>query len=200
MIGYIKGEIMYKQEDRLLLIVNHIGYEVLVPSVVMARLSTKSAGDVVSLYIYHQQTERQPKPVLIGFNSMEEKDFFQEFISVDAIGVIKAVKALIIPIDQIANAIENGDIKTLKGLNGVGVRTAHKILASLRGKMDKFISGNHVKVDNGDIVRMVQDVLVVQLGYKVPDAKKMIKDILEKDKSISTAEELFNKIYSSGIR
>ncbi len=200
MIGYLEGRLMKKEDDRILLLVNHVGYEVLVPVVVMKTLSTKEIGDEVSLYIYYQQTERQPKPVLIGFNLEAEKEFFQHFISVEAIGPLKAVKALNIPVGEIAHAIESGDVKSLKQLSGIGDRTANKIVASLQGKMNRFAlirkKEDHVLAPRDeDFVQMVMDVLVSQLGHKHTDARQMIADAMKKDSTISTAEQLFDEIY-----
>ena len=127
-----------KEEDRVLLLTNQIGYEVLVPAVVMESLQNKDVGEEISLYIFFQQTERQPKPVLIGFNLEVEKEFFQYFISVEDIGPLKAVKALNVPIREIATAIESGEIARLTQLKGIGRRTAQKIIATLEGKMGKF--------------------------------------------------------------
>ncbi|HAY40603.1 MAG TPA: Holliday junction DNA helicase RuvA, partial [Desulfobacteraceae bacterium] len=81
MIGYLEGKLLKKGDDRILVLANQVGYEVLLPAFVMDTFRAKSVGDPVSLYIYHQQTERQPKPVLIGFNLEVEKEFFQYFIS-----------------------------------------------------------------------------------------------------------------------
>ena len=191
---------MKKEQDRILLLVNHVGYEILVPVVVMESLAAKEIGDEVSLYIYFQQTERQPKPVLIGFNLEAEKEFFQYFISVEAIGPLKAVKALNIPIGEIAHAIESGDVKTLKQLSGIGARTAHKIVASLQGKMNKFALIRHEKNEvteppDEDFVQMVMDVLVGQLGYKTTDARQMVAQAMKQDVQIATAEQLFDEIY-----
>ena len=108
MIGYIEGKILKKEEDRILVLVNQIGYEVLLPAIVMASLQDKKIGEEISLYIFYQQTERQPKPVLIGFNMEVEKEFFQYFISVENIGPLKAAKALTVPVREIATAIEAG--------------------------------------------------------------------------------------------
>ena len=191
---------MKKEQDRILLLVNHVGYEILVPVVVMESLAAKEIGDEVSLYIYFQQTERQPKPVLIGFNLEAEKEFFQYFISVEAIGPLKAVKALNIPIGEIAHAIESGDVKTLKQLSGIGARTAHKIVASLQGKMNKFALIRHEKNEvteppDEDFVQMVMDVLVGQLGYNTTDARQMVAQAMKRDVQIATAEQLFDEIY-----
>ena len=191
---------MKKEQDRILLLVNQVGYEILVPVVVMESLAAKEIGDEVSLYIYFQQTERQPKPVLIGFNLEAEKEFFQYFISVEAIGPLKAVKALNIPVGEIAHAIESGDVKTLKQLSGIGARTAHKIVASLQGKMNKFALIRHEKNEaleppDVDFIQMVMDVLVGQLGYKTTDARQLIAQAMKRDTRIATAEQLFDEIY-----
>ena len=199
MIGYLEGRLIKKETDRLLLLVNHVGYEILVPVVVMETLAQKAVGDEVSLHIYYYQTERQPKPVLIGFNLEAEKAFFQHFISVEAIGPLKAVKALTISVGDIAHAIERGDVKTLKQLSGIGDRTAHKIVASLKGKMNRFALIRHEKgpapAMDEDFIQSVMDVLVTQLGYKTTDARQMIADAIERDSTIATAEGLFDEIY-----
>ena len=129
MIGYMEGKLIKKEEDRILLLANQVGYEILLPAMVMDNIRRSNIDDEISLYIYYQQTERQPKPVLIGFNTEEEKDFFQLFISVEDIGPLKAVKALNIPIAEIANAIESKDAAKLTTLKGIGTRTAKKIIA-----------------------------------------------------------------------
>jgi Holliday junction DNA helicase RuvA len=200
MIGYLEGRLMKKEQDRILLLVNQVGYEILVPVVVMETLAQKEMGADVALYIYYYQTERQPKPVLIGFNLEAEKAFFQHFISVEAIGPLKAVKALNIAIGDIAHAIESGDVKTLKQLSGIGARTAHKIIASLQGKMKPFALMRSEKADapmpgDEDFIEMVLDVLVSQLGYKNGDARQLIGEAMKRNHAIATAEELFDEIY-----
>ena len=199
MIGYLEGKLLQKEDDRILLLTNHVGYEILLPAVVMETLSAKNTGDDISLYIYHQQTERQPKPVLIGFNLEVEKEFFQYFISVEDIGPLKAVKALNIPIREIGAAIEAKDVNKLKQLKGIGNRTAHKIIATLEGKMNKFalIRKSESKAPPGveDFSNQVFEVLVNQLGHKAAEARRMISDAMAHNPSISTPEELFEEIY-----
>jgi Holliday junction DNA helicase RuvA len=199
MIGYLEGKLLRKGEDRILVLANQVGYEVLLPAFVMDTIRAKSVGDPVSFYIFHQQTERQPKPVLIGFNLEVEKEFFQYFISVEAIGALKAVKALNIPVRDIARAIESKDLKTLKQLKGIGDRTARKIVATLEGKMDKFALIRKLPIEDvpviEDLSQQVLDVLVSQLGYKKKEAKQMIIDAMERNSTISTPEELFEEVY-----
>jgi Holliday junction DNA helicase RuvA len=199
MIGYLEGKLLKKGDDRILVLANQVGYEVLLPAFVMNTFRAKSVGDPVSIYIYHQQTERQPKPVLIGFNLEVEKEFFQYFISVEAIGALKAVKALDIPVRDIARAIESKNVHKLKQLKGIGDRTARKIIATLEGKMDKFALIRKTQQEEipivEDLSQQVLDVLVDQLGYKIKDAKLMITDAMERNSNISTPEELFEEVY-----
>ena len=202
MIGYIEGKLLKKENERILLLANQVGYEVLLPEVVMKTLKAKTVGDEVSLYIYYQQTERQPKPVLIGFNFEAEKEFFQYFISVEDIGVLKAVRALNIPVSEIARAIESKNIGKLKHLKGIGNRTAQKIIATLERKMNKFAlirkeEQNDMPVTQAieDFSKQVLDVLIEQLGHKTQVAKKMIAEARERNGSIKTPEELFEEVY-----
>jgi len=199
MIGYLEGKLLRKGNDRILVLANQVGYEVLLPAFVMNTFKAKSVGDPVSIYIYHQQTERQPKPVLIGFNLEVEKEFFQYFISVEAIGALKAVKALDIPVRDIARAIESKNVQTLKQLKGIGDRTARKIIATLEGKMDKFALIRKSQKEEipivEDLSQQVLDVLVDQLGYKIKEAKRMITDAMKRNSNISTPEELFEEVY-----
>jgi len=203
MIGYLEGKLLKKEEDRILLLANQVGYEVLLPVVVMETLASKSIGDEVSLYIYFQQTERQPKPVLIGFNLEAEREFFQLFISVEDIGPLKAVKALDVSVRDIARAIEVKDVGRLKRLKGIGDRTAQKIIATLHGKMEKFALIRKTEQQEEpvakDIRQQVLEVLVHQLGHKMTDAKQMIDEAIKRNQAIATPEELFEEVYRGEV-
>ncbi len=208
MIGYLEGRVIKSGDDGILLVAGSVGYEVILPSVVFQKIKATAPTDIVSLYIYFHQTERQPKPVLIGFNTEKEKEFFQLFISVSAIGPLKAVKAMEKPVSDIAMAIENKDVAFLSTLKGIGKRTAQKIIASLHGKAGNFVflkksghgtnSGNgleNMSIPMGEITDQVTDVLVEQLGYNSALAGKMVAEALERNPLITTPEELFDEVY-----
>ena len=199
MIGYIEGKILKKEEDRILVLTNQIGYEILLPAIVMSSLQDKRIGDDISLYIFYQQTERQPKPVLIGFNLEVEKEFFKYFISVEDIGPLKAAKALTVPVREIATAIEAGEINSLTKLKGIGRRTAQKIVATLEGKMGKFAlirpEDRQVAPPVEDFSKQVLDVMIKQLGHRMADARQMIEKALKRNSAINTPEALFEEVY-----
>ena len=200
MIGYLEGKLLKKEQDRILLLANQVGYEILLPAIVRESIDSKKTGEEVALYIYYHQTERQPKPTLIGFNLEVEREFFRYFISVEDIGPMKAVQALTEPVREIARAIESRDAPYLKRLKGIGNRTAQKILATLEGKMAKFALIRKVEeptetAPSEDFVEQVQGVLVKQLGHKVKEARGLIAAALKRNSSITTAEELFEEVY-----
>jgi len=199
MIAYLEGTLLKKEADRIILLANQVGYEVLVPLFVMETINGKSVGDTVSLFIYYHQTERQPKPVLIGFHLEAEREFFLMFISVEAIGPLKAIKALNLSVRDIARAIESRNLVALKRLNGIGDRTARKIIATLQGKMGKFALIRDDETDKPlpleDFVDQVIGVLVDQLGHKMPEAKQMVKAAMKRKPLISNPEDLFDEVY-----
>ena len=204
MIGYLEGKLLKKEQDRILLLANHVGYEILMPAIVRETMGSKKIGEEIALYIHYHQTERQPKPTLIGFNLEVEREFFRHFISVEDIGPIKAVQALTAPVREIARAIESRDLAYLRRLKGIGNRTAQKIVATLEGKVAKFALIREVEktaeaVPSEDFKEQVQEVLVKQLGHKVREAKEMIADALKRNSAIGSAEELFEEVYRGEV-
>ena len=204
MIGYLEGKIINIEAECILLLSGNIGYEVLLNIDTLEKIKADLDDDnFISLYVYFHQTERQPKPVLIGFGSLEEKEFFQMFITVDAIGPMKAIKALNRPIGEIAYAIENKDVAFLSTLSGIGKRTAEKIIATLNGKVTKFVlvSGTDINATHVEsksmpgITDLVFDVLVNQLGHSGASAKRLITRALKKNEDVKTPEELFDAIF-----
>ena len=202
MIRYIEGKLLKKEEDRIVVLASGVGYEILLPAIVRKTFVSKKAGEegeTVKLYIYYHQTERQPKPLLIGFNVEPEKEFFEKFITVEDIGPPTAVKALVLPIPKIARAIEERDSKVLESLKGIGKRTADKMIATLQGKVGKFALMREDQIQSEaeivDFKKQVEEVLVRDLGHKMGEAQKLVKEALLRNPNISTPEELFEEVY-----
>jgi len=97
--------------------------------------------------------------------------------------------------------IESQDVARLKRLKGIGERTARKIIASLRGKMDPFVRGDAAQ-DAGrrppELVDAVLEVLVEQLGYHRGEARRIIDEALERNPAISAPEALLDEIFRAG--
>mgnify|MGYP001593405845 FL=1 len=143
-------------------------------------------------------------PILIGFLNEIEKDFFLQFISVSGIGPRAAVKALANPLSEIAMAIDQGDVSFLKSLPGIGQQRAKEIVAKLQGKVGKFgliQDGVLVSapVSSSGIEEEALEVLV-QLQYKRPEAKEMVRLARERAPDITSAEGLLNEVYKQKVK
>jgi Holliday junction DNA helicase RuvA len=199
MISFLSGILNKAYDDRITLLVGGTGYDILIPAFVMDEIKTTAEqGKELSLYISYNQTERQPKPVLVGFRNELDKDFFELFISVEDIGPAAAIRALTRPTREIARYIEEKDTRALKQLKGVGERKAEKIVAALKGKVAKYALMPEVELPVKaveDFRKDVEDVLVNQLGHKLLDARKMIEEAMKANPRISSSEELFEEVY-----
>lgn len=200
MIAYLEGRLLKKDDDKIILLVNGVGYEIFLPIVTAYQVSVKQCGETMALHIFHYQSEHQAKPILIGFINEMDREFFQFIISVETIGPMKAAKAFSSPVGEIARAIEDSDAKFLSKLKGIGPRLAQKIIASLQGKVAKFALMMEEyplqkASDKSDIEKQVMEVLIIQLGYKQADAKKMILDAVLRRPDFSNPEELFEEVY-----
>ena len=202
MISRICGKIVEKGDNYLVLDTGGICYEVFLPATVMQRLDENiDANNTVSLRTFHylQSEPSKSTPILIGFLNDIERDFFEIFITVSGIGPRAALRALNKPISQIAQAIDEGDLVFLKSLPGIGEQRAKEIVAKLSNKVGKFglIQDDKIKQVGQKVQDIEEEVLAVlmQLGYKKPEASLMIKKALEISPGIQTTEELLNVVY-----
>ena len=199
MISYLDGTLKKIYSDRVTIGVGGVGYEVLIPAYVMNEIRrTSKAEDPIKLYISFNQTERQPKPVLVGFRAELDKEFFELFITVEDIGPSLAIKALTQPVREIARYIEEKSVKDLRQLKGIGERKAEKIVAALKGKAAKFALIPQVELPPEtpeDFKNEVENVLVMQLGHKLGEARRMIEEAMKRRPTIGSSEELFEEVY-----
>ncbi|MFC1509138.1 Holliday junction branch migration protein RuvA [Candidatus Omnitrophota bacterium] len=204
MISRISGKIIDRREDSVILDVGGLCYEVLIPGAVMSYLDGNVREDgSISLITYHylQVEPSRGFPFLIGFLNEIEREFFEKFITVSGIGPKAAVRALKMPISNIAQAIDVGDVSFLKSLPGIGAQRAREIVAKLQGKVGKFGliqdgGGKKTFLRKGKdgIKEEALDVLA-QLQYKKSEAISMIEKALSRDPDIATAEGLLNEVY-----
>jgi len=217
MIASLRGRLRRRLEGRVIVESAGVGYEVVLPPVVARGLDGLVAGDgaeaaELELVIYYHATRDQPRPVLIGFTSDLDKEFFEKLITVKDIGPMVAARSLAAPVAELAAAIARQDEKYLRALPGIGPQKAKNIVAQLQNKVAKFalaLDGapaveptTPVAADADGLREMVWEVLVKQLGHRPSEASQLIADALRRRPDILTAEDLFNEIYraSAGKR
>lgn len=207
MIGYLEGALLRRDDEQgqITLLVGQVGYEIRLPDIVWRGLGVnRMSADgktQLKLFVYQHQTERSPKPLLIGFTNVIQREFFERFISVPNIGPTAAAKALNLPVRSIARAIEERDLMTLTKLSGIGRSKAEAIVAALNGKMAKFaliqdeLEPAPEVLTTDELREQVIDVLVSQLGYRKYEATLMVDESLKEKPGIQTPEELFDEVY-----
>ena len=211
MIATLTGRLRRKLDDRIVLECAGIGYEVYLPPIALRGLQTATAeaGDKASelaLVIYYHATRDQPRPVLIGFTSDLDKEFFEKLITVKDIGPMVAARALAAPVAELAAAIARQDEKYLRALPGIGPQKAKNIVAQLQAKVGKFALAREGApaqspaavagpVDADGLRELVWEVLTKQLGHRPSEASQLITDALRRRPTVATPEELFDEIY-----
>ncbi len=132
MIGHLRGTILDKHPNEVILDVGGVGYEVQIPISTYAALP--DTGAAVSLRIYTHV--REDALLLFGFFTPEEKTVFERLISVSGIGPGVAIKVLSgLPTADLIGAIRSGDVVQLIRIPGVGKKTAERIVLELKDKL-----------------------------------------------------------------
>src|SRR6185437_5221490 len=133
MISHLRGSLLEKRPNQLVVDVHGVGYEVTIP--VSAYSSLPEKGTEISLHIHTHV--REDALSLFGFLSSSDKALFEKLITVSGIGPKLAVTALSgLPAQELASAIRNGSIEQLVRIPGVGKKTAERMILELRDKLD----------------------------------------------------------------
>lgn len=187
-------------------------YEVLVPAYAQARLGG-SLGQPVTLHtvciLEGSGQGASMHPRLLGFLTPDDKRFFELFTTVKGIGPRKAMRAMTLATEQIAAAIADRDVKLLQSLPEIGKRTAETIVASLHGKVDRFVSEAAYGGDDRreaasgparGASRQALEVLM-QLGENRTQAMQWIDHVLTRQPEIDDAQELITEVFKvkSGV-
>jgi Holliday junction DNA helicase RuvA len=211
MIASLRGKLRRRLEDRVVVESGGVGYEVFLPPVAYRAVAEAVASDKddasdLALVIYYHATRDQPRPILIGFTSELDREFFERLITVKDIGPLVAARALTVPVADLAAAIAREDEKYLRRLPGIGPQKARNIVAQLQGKVAKFALLKEPGAapepvpaapapDEESVRGLVWEVLVKQLGHRPSEAARLITEALQRRPGIATAEELFDEIY-----
>ena len=202
MITKITGTPVSAAGDVLTLAVGAFEYEVLIPEFARRQLQAR-IGREISLhtieYLEGNPMQGRLTPRLIGFLNPIEREFFEMFCQVDGVGVKKALRAMVRPVQEVATSIEDQDAKGLASLPGIGPATAERVIAKLRRKVPKFalLVGRELptaaEIDR-DIVSETFDALRA-LGHGESDARRLLDEALARKKKYKDVDELLRAVY-----
>lgn len=202
MITKLTGKLLTVDEETAILEVDAFEYEVLIPDFNRRQLQSQ-LGQSISLHTLHylegNPAHGRMTPRLIGFLRKVEREFFEMFCSVDGVGVKKALRAMVRPVQEVAILIEEQDAKGLSTLPGVGAATAERIIAKLRRKMPKFALLVGRDDPQPDEVRrdVVEDAFqaLCTLGHSEADARRLLDAALANKKRFKDVNEILMAIY-----
>ena len=201
MIAFIKGQLIECQLTLAILEVNGIGYEVHVPLTTVERLP--SLGDAVKLFTH--ATYREDSQTLYGFIDRESRDFFRMIVDkVSGIGPKIALNLLgSLSLQTLKVSIASGDVAMLSKAQGLGKKTAERIVVELKDKVLPKELSQETKVSPSSLdtsqytdisqnLTNFQDAVsaLLTLGYKATDADLAIRRASESTEENASTEEL----------
>lgn len=204
MLTKITGRLAAVGDEKAAIAIDAFEYEVLIPEFARRRLQSK-VGETVSLHTLHyfdgDPSRGKMSPRLVGFLSEIEREFFEMFCSVDGVGVKKALRAMVRPVQEVASMIEDQNAKGLAGLPGIGPATGERIIAKLRRKMPRFalLAASEEPADPQQAAQrtVVEDTyqILLSLGHSENEAHKLIEAALETKKKFKDVDTLLQAVY-----
>ena len=177
MIAHLRGKLLSKKPNRVIIEAGGVGYEVSIPVSNFYELGED--GSEVSLRIFTHV--REDALSLYGFRTEQEKTLFERLISVAGVGPKLAITILSgLEMEELVPAIRKGDVARLLCMPGVGKKTAERLVVELRDKlMDlEITAGKAEPSPDVELGRTEEDVLSAlgNLGYARGAAANAVRE------------------------
>ena len=200
MIGRLKGILLSRQPPTLLIDVNGVGYEVDAPMSTFYKLPDVQQEVILHTHLVVREDAQQ----LCGFATESERRMFRSLIRVNGVGAKLALSILSgISADDFARCVQENDSATLVRLPGVGKKTAERLIIEMRDRLDDWQAETTMHPVDGTVVtKAASDPVaeavsaLIALGYKPPQASRMVSQIDAKDLS---SEEIIRDALKASI-
>jgi Holliday junction DNA helicase RuvA len=196
MIAFLRGRVLAKQPNRLIVDVQGVGYEVYVPLSTFYDIGDD--GSEISLHVHTHVREEALQ--LYGFLTSIELQVFEHLIAISGIGPRLAIAVLSgIDTRELVAAVQRADVARLTGVPGIGRKTAERIVLELKDRLARMTVPSGVDavaaVSPGDRLRDDLVSALQNLGYHRPTAEKAVDTTLS-----STSEPTFEQALRSALR
>ena len=175
MIAAVRGEVMVRRPDHVVIDAGGVGYRLAVSAETLKAVPASGS----ETFLHAELIAREDSLALYGFSSEEERDLFRLLISVSGVGPKVAIATLSGGSPRILlRAIAAGDAKRFQAVPGIGKRTAERIIVELREKVAGALEEEVavVAADDGDPRSLARDGLV-NLGYVPLEAEQLLDGI-----------------------
>jgi Holliday junction DNA helicase RuvA len=196
MIGRLQGKVLSKQAPDLLLDVQGVGYELLVP--LNTFFEIPDIGELVTLHTHF--VVREDAQQLYGFSQLEERLLFRHLIKVNGVGPKMALAILSgMSVKEFSRCVQKDEVLTLVKIPGVGKKTAERLLIEMRDKINK-ITDTSAEANEEPLTQDISleaESALIALGYKPQDAAKMVNRVA--GEHITNAEQLIRAALKSMV-
>jgi len=182
MIAHLRGRLLTKHPNQVVIETGGVGYEVNISVPTFSELP--ASGSEVALLIHTHV--REDLIALYGFLHPAEKQLFEKLMTVSGIGAKLAITILSgMAADEMAGAIRGNDVARLTRIPGIGKKTAERMVLELRDKLPAMVGTPATAVPVMNATE--EDVLsaLVNLGYQRPAAEKILTTVVKNGKSSS---------------
>ena len=189
MIAFLKGKLIQKDPNHVVIEVNGVGYHVHISLQTYTEIK-----DQENVLLYTHLSIREDAHVLFGFSNEAERKLFQQLISVNGVGPNTAIVMLsYMSSSEIKNAIVSEDAVALQKIKGIGGKTALRVIIELKDKLKKESwedTNPTLSVGPHNTVRREALSALLTLGLPKATAEKSVDTVLKKSGNTITLEDL----------
>jgi holliday junction DNA helicase RuvA len=180
MIASLTGRLASKHPGGVVIDVQGVGYDVLIPLSTYYQLPDSNLTVTLNIYTHVREDSIQ----LFGFSTPREKEAFLMLLGVSGIGPKLALSVISsLSVDDLAAAIRNDDQKALASVPGIGKKSAGRLALELKDKVEKLGVAADYRAAKADepSSKLMNDALsaLTNLGYKASDVKDVVKQVLD---------------------
>ena len=181
MYDFIRGTIIERNPANIVIETGGIGYFVNISLHTYSKLSPQK----VEILFLHQVV-REDAHILYGFADKDERALFRNLISVNGVGAGTAIMMLSsLNPDEIVAAVTTENVILLKGVKGIGAKTAQRIIIDLKDKLGKLHETDQILLSPNNTIRNEALSALVMLGFVKRDAEKIVSIILKEQPDAS---------------
>lgn len=190
MIGYLKGNLTFKDPTFVIIDVNGVGYEVKTSLYTFSKVK-----DLDSCLLYTHLYVKEDAHTLYGFFGKEEKNMFLQLISISGVGPNTALMInSSLTVEELKNAIVNEEVAVIQKVKGIGNKTAHRIILELKDKIKREGLEAGTPMSGNNTVRNEALSALITLGINKNVADKSVDKILKTHVGDITVEDLIKLV------
>ncbi len=175
MYEFIRGNIVELNPASIIVETGGIGYFIKVSLNTYSKLNGKKEG-----LLFLHQVVRDDAHILFGFSDKGERELFRNLISVNGVGAVTAIMMLSsLNQDELVAAVTTENVAVLKGVKGIGAKTAQRIIIDLKDKFGKLPESGQISLSPDNTIRNESLSALVMLGFVKRDAEKIVSKILQ---------------------